>query len=329
MAGMPVDPFFVRRFPLLDGITSLEDAASDPDTAARVAAYRAHPTPYRVPDAVRLDDVDVVGPRGPVPVRVYRRRSTTGVDEPGGARARAGAGLLWLHGGGFSGGSLASPEAHTVAAELAHRAGAVVVSVGYRLAGGGVHHPVPLDDVVAAWDWLARSGADLGLDGARLHVGGTSAGANLAVGACLRLRGRGDAMPAGMLLAYPALHFPTPALPDDVVAELRGVPRFHRFTPAKWASIVRTYVGRTTDLPHEAMPGHADLTGLPPALVVVAEHDDLRPSGELFVRQLEESGVDARTYLAPGMLHGHLNREPTDQLPEVERTIDVLAAALR
>ncbi|WP_298458781.1 alpha/beta hydrolase [uncultured Cellulomonas sp.] len=322
---MPIDPFFVRRFPMLDGIDLATDAARSPEQDARLAAYRSHPHPYTVPDTVAVSPLTIPGPHGPVAARLLRPRDAA----PSEATAHArGPGVLWLHGGGFAGGSLDAPEAHVVGAELARRAGAVVLTVGYRLAVGGVRHPVPLDDVAAAWDWLVAAAGDLGIDPTRMSIGGTSAGGNLAAAACLRARDRGTARPARMLLAYPALHFPTPALPDAVLAQMREVPVLHRFTD-RWESIVRTYVGRLTDVPHEAMPGHADLTGLPPALVVVAEHDDLRPSGELFARQLLDSGGEATTYLAAGMLHGHLNREPTPELPEVDRTIDVLADALR
>jgi acetyl esterase/lipase len=90
--------------------------------------------------------------------------------------------------------------------------------------------------------------------------------------------------------------------------------------------MVRNYVGRLTALPPDALPGAAPLEDLPATAVVVSEYDDLRPSAELIAVQLEESGVPVRTYLAPGMLHGHLNRAPS--LKEVDRTIDFFASVL-
>jgi acetyl esterase/lipase len=92
------------------------------------------------------------------------------------------------------------------------RAGAVVVSVDYRLAVGGVRFPVPHDDVVAAWRWVAAQASRLGVDPARLCLGGASAGGNLAAGAALRVREDGDAVrPARLLLVYSGLH---PVLPE-------------------------------------------------------------------------------------------------------------------
>ena len=89
---------------------------------------------------------------------------------------------------------------------------------------------------------------------------------------------------------------------------------------------MRRYVGRTSDVPALALPGHARLDGLPPVHVLNAEFDDLRPSGELLVRQLREAGVPAHEYLARGMLHGHLNRLPS--LAEVDASLEWLAEAL-
>ena len=90
--------------------------------------------------------------------------------------------------------------------------------------------------------------------------------------------------------------------------------------------MVRSYVGRLTALPPDALPGAADLAGLATTAIVVAEYDDLRPSADLLAVQLEESGVPVRKYLASGMPHGHLNRSPS--LGEVDRTLDFLAAVL-
>jgi acetyl esterase/lipase len=90
---------------------------------------------------------------------------------------------------------------------------------------------------------------------------------------------------------------------------------------------VRNYVGRLTALPPDALPGAAVLDGLAPTTLVLAEYDDLRASGDLLTRQLEECGVPVRAYRAAGMLHGHLNRSAS--LEEVDRSLDFFAATLR
>ncbi|GAA2438041.1 hypothetical protein GCM10010191_61430 [Actinomadura vinacea] len=222
--------------------------------------------------------------------------------------------MLWLHGGGFMAGDLDMLEAHVVSAELAARAEALVVSVDYRLAVGGTRYPVPVDDAHAAWRWLAGTGRP---PSGPVGLGGASAGAALALSTAIRLRDQDEPRPDALLLAYPFVHFPTPALDDRTAAGMRDLPALLRFTTESIEHMVRNYVGRLTDLPAAALPGAANLDGLPATGIVLAEYDDLRPSGDLLARQLEESGVPGRRYLAAGMTHGHLNRTPS--LKEVDR----------
>ena len=84
-----------------------------------------------------------------------------------------------MHGGGFVIGTVDDTESVIPGYELAARAGAVVVSVGYRLAVDGVRYPAPLDDAMAAWRWLGEH-APARRRPARLFIGGASVGANLA-----------------------------------------------------------------------------------------------------------------------------------------------------
>ncbi len=311
---MPVHPAIAARFPLIRDLQPGVDVDDVPESAL---AWFAPYGDYRLPD-VAVEDRDIDGPHGRIPVRIYRPRNASG-PRPG---------LLWNHGGGFTAGDLDMPEAQIVGAEIAARAGAVVVSVDYRLAVGGVRYPVPVDDVAAAWSWFRGAAGELGVDPAHAAIGGASAGANLAVAATLRTRDAGRPLPSALLLAYPALHFPTPALPDALAAEMRELPPMLRFTPRMITDITAAYLGRITDIPSNLMPGLANLDGLPRTRIVVSEYDDLRPSGELFVEQLTERRIPVELTVARGMLHGHLNIPPVPELPEVGRSIDFLAAGL-
>ncbi|MFI9464571.1 alpha/beta hydrolase fold domain-containing protein [Streptomyces xiamenensis] len=308
---MPLDPFLAAKLHLIDGLRWENPA--DPEAGRRFDAFFRDPAPWPEPEA-DTEEHTVPGPHGPVPIRVYRPRGR-----------RPGPALLWLHGGGFRAGDLDMPEAHLVSAELAARAGALVVSVGYRLAVDGVRYPVPVDDVRAAWQWL--TGPEAPTYAGPPALGGASAGAALALSAAIRQRDAGSAPPpAALLLAYPFAHFPVPVLDDDTAALMRELPSILRFDTASIEDMVRNYVGRITELPPAAMPGAAGLTGLPPTGIVLSELDDLRPSGDLLARQLTESGVPTRTYLATGMLHGHLNRTPS--LAEVDRSLAFFATVL-
>lgn len=315
---MPLDPHLadrVRSIPA--GLDGDADRAS-PEYARAAAEFFTDPTPYVPPATVVVRSESIPGPHGPIPLRIYRA-------EPGPAPG-SGAALLWVHGGGFRGGDLDMNESHVTSLEIAARSGVAVVSVDYRLAKDGVRFPVPLDDVEAAWRWLIAHADALGADSRRLSLGGGSAGANLATATALRVRESGDIPPALLLLAYPALHFPVPALDDDVHAVMATLPRALRVKATRVAEMFANYVGRISDLPVQATPGHASLDGFPPTRILLSEFDDFRPSGELFAMQLAEAGVPVKTRLAAGMLHGHLNRTPT--LPEVSHSLDFFAEAL-
>lgn len=304
---MRLDSFLAAKLHLL-GTMTWPDIA-DPAAARRLEEFGVDPAPWVPPD-VAVADRTIDGPHGEIPVRVY-----TPPVEPVTL-------LMWLHGGGFANGDLDMPESHVVASELAARTGAVVVAVDYRLARDGVRYPVPVDDAEAAWLWaVEREFPAVG----SYALGGASAGAAIALSVALRQRAT-SARPHRMLLAYPFVHFPVPALDDETAGVMRDLPPLMRFHTASIEDMVRTYVGRLTNVPAEAMPGAADLTALPPTAIVLSELDDLRPSGELLADQLEESGVPVSVSLAEGMPHGHLNRTPT--LSGVDASLEFFAHAL-
>lgn len=307
---MPLDPYFAERVRALQQL-----AVGDPaDPATRAAQRFLHDVPSWHDPEIAVSEATIRGPHGPIPVRVYR------------PPVAATCVLLWVHGGGFRHGDLAMPEAHMVSGELARRAGAHVVSVGYRLAKDGVRYPVPIDDVHAVWSWLCADGLP---DAAweRFAIGGASAGAALALATALRARDRAARTPDALLLAYPFAHFPNPALDNEIAAEMATLPAFVRHGPEVVEDMVRNYVGRIGDLPADALPGAARLDGLPPTSVLLCEYDDLRPSGELLARQLRDVDVPVRSWLAQGMAHGHLNQMA--DLPAISESLDFLAEALR
>jgi acetyl esterase/lipase len=297
------------KFPLLDGVPSFEALLTDPALRDQFIEFNRTPV-GGPPPAVRTRAEAVRGPHGLVPVRIYEP------DEP------AGSCLVWLHGGAFRMGDLDMPEADWVARDLVTRAGVVVVSVDYRLAVGGVSHPVPLDDVVAAVRWVRES---LGVN--RIVLGGASAGGNLAAGAALRLRDDDGWQPAALVLAYPVLHPELPAPPASLTACMAEVPPVLHFPPAGVRAITENYLGGPVSRADGyAMPGLAVLEGLCPTLVLTAEYDDLRTSGQVFAGQLAASGVDVRIVQVRTMLHGFLNL-PSAVEP-VGAALDLIAATV-
>ena len=311
---MSIDPWYREHYRELAEVMRDNPTEQEVRELLRESVWRQEL--WTSPDVVS-EDLAIPGPHGSIPVRTYR---------PVHGR-RPGRALLWVHGGGFLDGDLDMHEAHMVSGELAKRADAFVVSVDYRLARDGVRYPVPLDDVHAAWSWLCAHGMPTELRNAPIALGGASAGAALALATALRDRDNGQPAVDILLLAYPFAHFPVPALDDATAAEMSALPAMGRFTPLGIEHMVRNYVGRISGVPADALPGAARLDGLPPTRILLSEYDDLRPSGELLHRQLDEVGVPVTTYLAKGMLHGHLNINAS--LPEVEASLDYFADSLR
>ncbi len=292
-----IHPTVAARFPLLEGIDSIEQVFGDPANEERFHAYMQYREATAPPQVPTRDDA-LPGPHGPVPVRVYA---------PGdGATARPA--LVWLHGGAFMAGDLDMPEAERPSREVCARVGAVVVSVDYRLAVGGVTYPVPLDDCVAVVRWVRDHADELGVDRDRISVGGASAGACLAAGATLRLRDEDGWSPASLILGYAMVHPHLPPAPAGLDELMTAVPELLRFRPQSIAGVTANYLGGPDVTPEGyAMPALADLAGLCPTVLLNAEYDDLRASGQAFTAALAAAGVDVRQVTVRGMLHGFLN----------------------
>ena len=264
---MPLHPCFADKLHLLEGMVSIEAALADPDQASRLADFMSQDGAQPPPDANIRDDA-AVGPHGPVPLRIYTPLDGSAADRPG---------LIWVHGGGFRMGSVEDPGTDAIARELCARAGAVVVCVDYRLAVDGVCYPVPHDDVVAGIRWVRDHAGRLGVDPARISVGGDSAGGNLSAGAVLRLRDEDRWTPAALLVVYPTLHPVVPPLSAPLQAAVGGLPALLRFLPDDVAEMHRNFLGGAeSSADGYAMPGIAVLDGLCPTVVVNAECDDLR-----------------------------------------------------
>ncbi len=312
---MPIHPDVASRFHHLDGLTSLREAYGTAAGRAQIDRFETW-DPTVPPPQVDVRVAHAPGPHGPVPVRVYGPGPVPGTARPC---------LVWLHGGGFAGGDLDMREAEWTAREISARADAIVVSVDYRLAQGEVSYPVPHDDAVAAVAWVRDEAAALGVDPLRIAVGGASAGANLTVGAVLRLRDRDGWVPAALLPVYGVFHPVVPAPSRGLAARLAELPDLYREKPGEDTSWVTTnYLGGPLNSADGyAMPALAVLDGLCPTVLVNGEYDNLRASGEAFAAALALAGVDVRQVLVPGMLHAFLNLPA--ELEPVGRALDLMA----
>ena len=267
----------------------------------------------RLPAVGRSEDQAAPGPSGPIRLRLTAPAATDPLPA-----------LVYFHGGGWVSGSLFSHEHLCRALTLA--SGLAVISVNYRLAP---EHPYPaaVDDAEAATRWVAGHAADLGLDPARLAVGGDSAGGNLAAVVARRLRDRGldrGGPPlAAQLLLYAATDadFDTPsylANADGYMLTRAGMMWY-------WDHYLPDRARRSDP---DAAPLRAEhLAGLPPAVVVTAEFDPLRDEGEAYARRLADAGVPVRAFSYDGLIHGFLRRYRL--LDRGQPAIDEIARALR
>src|SRR5215475_3986943 len=154
------------------------------------ARFATNPEP---PELESAKPLSIPAPHGSIPARIYTPKKSRKKD--GLAPC-----LVFLHGGGFVIGNLDSHD--VVCRKLAHEGELIVISVDYRLAPEH-KYPAAVDDAIAATNWIAANGATLGIDAARLSVGGDSAGGNLAAVVSLAARDDNGPAIAGQVLIYP------------------------------------------------------------------------------------------------------------------------------
>lgn len=242
-----------------------------------------------LPEDVRFEDRSIAGPEDApeLAVRIYTPREAE-APRPG---------VLYLHGGGFCFGSLDTE--HAGAALAAHAAGAVVVSVDYRLAP---EHPFPagLEDCYAALGWMAGEASSLGVDPQRIAVMGSSAGGGLAAATALLARDR-----RGPQLCYQVLGIPE--LDDRLeTASMRAFTDTPLWNRPNAVMSWRLYLGEDPgEVSAYAAPARAkDLGGLPAAYVSTMEFDPLRDEGIHYAQRLLEHGVSVELHHYPGTFHG-------------------------
>lgn len=207
--------------------------------------------------------------------------------------------VVYFHGGGWVWGSVDTHDRLT--REFAAAGEVAIVSVDYALSPEA-QFPQALEECAAVVRHVAEAAADWGLDARRLLLGGDSAGANLALATALLLRDQGGPSLHGILTAYP-------------VADSRlDTPSYQEFGAggyglnlARMAFYWSVYVPHAADRLHPlAAPLRADLAGLPPVLVLLAELDVLRSEGEALVARLRAAGVAVEAETFAGTVHGFL-----------------------
>lgn len=277
----------IQSFIQESGRFSPDGAASLPIAEQR-RRYEAYALAFAVrrPEAVESRDGVLVVAGRAIPLRRY-------------TPAAGGRGLvLYAHGGGFVLGSLDSHDG--IAARVAQQTGAEVVAIDYRLAP---EHPAPaaLDDVLAViasasegrlpWPGLPRSG---------LGLMGDSAGATLMGSAALTIEAARPGTLAALALVYPMLGYEPaePARSQEAAAPMLTLADVHAYRDS--------YLAGAEPPPGTFLLDEPDLSGLPPTVLLPAEHDPLRDDCTELARRLRRHGTSVVLLPGTGLVHGCL-----------------------
>ena len=263
---------------------------TDFDTAVANLMELLAAAPVELPESVVIEDHHVGTADGhDLLVRVYRPREAS----------TPGAALYWIHGGGMVLGNVSMDDAHC--ADIAAELNIVVASVDYRLASE-FPYPVPLDDCTCGFDWLVEYADSLGVDSARIAVGGASAGGGLAAALALRARDHGSTQPCFQLLRYPMLDDRNITPSSHAITDLRVWNRSANLIG--WGAYLAGN-DATADVEPYAAPARAtDLDGLPPAIVTVGDLDLFLDEDIAYAQALLAAGVPTELHVYPGAFHG-------------------------
>jgi acetyl esterase len=296
---------------LLDGLAQTGGPALSEMSPSDAREMYKNLSAFDQPEEVaRVDDRVIPGAGNDIAVRVYTPQEAIGGAAPL---------LLWLHGGGWVIGDLDTADA--TARALANRSGAVVVSVGYRLAPEHTA-PAALDDALAALTWAVENGELLGVDATHVAVGGDSAGGNLAAVLCQRVRDEFGPDIDFQLLVYPVVDctLSHPSIEENAEG--------YFLTKDAMLWFCGHYLGAVDPKDPSVSPLHADsLAGLPPALVITAEFDPLRDEGEAYATALRDAGVSVEAIRYEGQIHGFVGMAAL--LDDGKDALDRAGSALR
>jgi acetyl esterase len=233
--------------------------------------------------------------------------------------------LLYIHGGGWVWNSIDTHD--RLMREYAAAAGCAVIGPDYALSPEAAF-PQALEECAAVLRWVAAQGAEWGLDPARIVLGGDSAGANLAAGAALMLRDA-EGLPAGLPAGLRGL-----LLNYGVFDSRLDTPSYREFATGYGLTLERmrfywsAYAPREADRAHPfAAPLRADLAGLPPCLLHIAELDVLASENHAMAARLRAAGVAVEQAVFPGTVHGFLRA--VGHVGQARRAVEQAGAWLR
>ncbi len=278
--------------------------------ARMVRAIESRPSIPGLPNGVKTSDVAI---SSDLTARLY---------QPPGMSAPLPV-VVYLHGGGWVGGSVASHD--PFCRLLSEAANVIVVSVEYRLAPEH-RYPAQVEDTLAAFHWAAQHAAEWGGDTGRLALGGDSAGGNLAAVAANRLCAK-TSEPAlrALLLLYPVIDRPGAGYSytqnaTGYALEAEAMHWFwNQYAPGASSEDPEVYPLQVKKVP-----------ALPPTLVTTAEYDVLRDDGIAYASKLREAGIAVTHLHSPDMHHNFpVGPSTVARFPQCNAALTEIAAWLR
>ena len=256
-------------------------------------------------------DGSLPGPAGDIPYRLYAPAPEPAEPLPG---------FVFFHGGGMVAGSLDTHD--RICAALAQLTGCRLVSVGYRLAPEH-RFPAAVEDAIAATRWVSGQAALLGIDPARIVVGGDSAGATLGAVVCQHAARHGGPAILLQCLICPVLDFDEPSPSRLEFAE------DHLLDSTMIEADLADYLPDGADAadPRISPLRATDLAGLPAAIIHTAEFDPMRDEGNAYARRLMAAGVAVEHTCHDGMIHNFHALGAI--LPQGQRVLHEIAEQIR
>lgn len=259
----------------------------------------------------KVANIAIPTANGEIPARNYSAVASGGEALPT---------LVFFHGGGWVIGSVDTHDG--LCRMIANGSGCRVISVDYRLSPES-KFPGPVDEAVAAVEWIEKNAAQLGVDANRLAVGGDSAGGALAAVVTQVAKAKGAPK-----LAFQILFFPVTQIGDETIS-LREYAEGYFLERKTLDWFYANYLPADADKkdPRISPLAAVDVSGLPPAYVMLAGFDPLHDEGLQYAERLRLAGVSVTVADYPGMVHDFIYLQAV--LPQAAEALNTAAKALK
>jgi acetyl esterase len=256
-----------------------------------------------------------VGPNGDISIQIVKPQGSGNETLPV---------VMYTHGGGWVLGGFDTHE--RLLRELANGAHAAIVFVNYTLAPEA-KYPINLEEAYATTKWIAENGQTLNLDSSRLVVAGDSVGGNMATAVTMLAKERGGPPITFQLLFYPVTdaNFNT----SSYNAYQEGYFLTRENMKWFWDNYLSNDTNRKEPTVSPLQASVEQLSGLPPALIIVGENDVLRDEGEAYAHKLMQAGVPTTAIRYLGTIHDFMMLNPITDTPPARGAIDQVSQTLK